>query len=168
VGRPGARPEIFACVLRNPWRFAFDPGTDDLAVGDVGQDAVEEVNFVPRATSAGANFGWRPFEGRRRVFDEPAPDHVPPAIELAHSAGNCSVIGGLFVRDRALRGLAGRYVYGDLCDGTLRAARLEPGRAIGDASLGLRVGALSSFGEDARGRVYATSLEGAVYRMSAG
>ncbi len=167
VGRPRARPEIYAYGLRNPWRFAFDRRTGDLAIGDVGQDAVEEVSFATRAASAGANFGWRPFEGRRRLFNEPAPGHVPPVIELLHGDGNCSVTGGVFVHDRALRPLAGQYVYGDFCAGVLRAARLAAGRASGDRSLGLRVPALSSFGEDARGRVYAASLEGSVYRLTA-
>ncbi len=167
VGRTGARPEVFAYGLRNPWRFAFDRATGDLAVGDVGQDAVEEVSFVPRARAAGTNFGWRPFEGRRRVYDEPAVGHVRPVIELPHSGGNCSVTGGVFIRDRALPALAGRYVYGDFCAGRLRTARLTSAGARDDRVLGLRVGALSSFGVDAVGRVYAVSLQGGVFRLSA-
>ncbi|MDP9401011.1 MAG: PQQ-dependent sugar dehydrogenase, partial [Actinomycetota bacterium] len=166
VGRRGVRPEIYVFGLRNPWRFAFDPATGDLAVGDVGQDRVEEITFLPRGTIAGANLGWRPFEGRRRLFDEPAPGHVAPVIELQHADGNCSVTGGVFVRDRALRALAGRYVYGDFCAGRLRSARLTPGAAQGDAAVGLRVPALSSFGTDARGRVHVVSLEGPVYRLA--
>jgi hypothetical protein len=72
------------------------------------------------------------------------------------------------VRDPGLRALAGQYVYGDFCLGRLRAVGLRPGRARGDHSLGLRVSRLSSFGEDARGRVYATSLDGPVYRLAPG
>jgi hypothetical protein len=71
------------------------------------------------------------------------------------------------VRDPALRTLAGEYVYGDYCLGRIRAVRLGPGSARGDHSLGLRVSQLSSFGEDAGGRVYATSLDGPVYRLAA-
>ena len=167
AGRGGARAEIYSYGLRNPWRFSFDRATGDLTIGDVGQNAVEEIDFVPRGAGRGANFGWRPFEGSRRNFDEPAAGHVPPVIELSHSAGNCSVTGGHVVRDPALRALAGRYVYGDFCVGQLRSARLAPGRAIEDRALGLRrVPSLSSFGEDARGRVYVTSLNGPVYRLA--
>ena len=72
------------------------------------------------------------------------------------------------MRDPGLRALAGQYVYGDFCLGRLHAVRLSPGRARGDHSLGLRVSRLSSFGEDARGRVYATSLDGPVYRLAPG
>jgi len=114
------------------------------------------------------NYGWRPYEGARRLTDEPAPDHVAPVLQLTHSAGNCSVTGGYVVRDRSLPALAGRYVYGDLCKGELRSARLGPGSATGDAAIpGVgKVQQLSSFGEDARGRVYAVSLDGPVYRLA--
>jgi glucose/arabinose dehydrogenase len=168
VGRAGARPEIYTYGLRNPWRFSFDRRTGDLSIADVGQDAVEEVNFVRRGRGKGANFGWRPFEGHRRNFDEPAPGAIAPVITHTHAAGWCSVTGGVIVRDPALPALAGRYVYGDLCEGRIRAARLRAGRRTTGRVLRLRrVPALSSFGEDARGRVYATSLNGPVYRLAA-
>jgi hypothetical protein len=88
-------------------------------------------------------------------------------IQLTHDAGNCSVTGGYVVRDKALPALAGRYVYGDLCKGELRSARLAPGSASDDAAIpGVpKVEQLSSFGEDAAGRVYAVSLTGPVYRF---
>jgi glucose/arabinose dehydrogenase len=168
--RAGARREIYSYGLRNPWRFSFDRSTGDLAIGDVGQNAIEEIDFARRGEARGANYGWRPFEGRRRNFDEPAPGHVPPVLELRHDAGNCSVTGGYVVRDRALPALFGRYVYGDLCRGQLRAARLAPGSASGDAAVPgvAKVEQLASFGEDARGRVYVVSLAGPVYRLAAG
>jgi glucose/arabinose dehydrogenase len=169
VNRSGARPEIYSYGLRNPWRFSFDRSTGDLTIGDVGQNAVEEIDFARRGEASGANYGWRPFEGRRRNFDEPAPNAVAPVIELSHDDGNCSVTGGYVVRDPAVPALRGRYVYGDFCKGQLRSARLSAGSASGDRSLGLRkVGELSSFGEDALGRVYVVSLSGAVYRLAAG
>jgi glucose/arabinose dehydrogenase len=168
VGRSGARGEIYSYGLRNPWRFSFDRSTGDLAIGDVGQDVIEEIDFALQGEARGANYGWRPFEGRRRNFDEPAPEAVPPVLEIRHP-DNCSVTGGYVVRDRALPSLAGRYVYGDFCKGELRAAELSAGYANGDRSLGLRkVGSLSSFGEDALGRVYVVSLDGPVYRFAAG
>ena len=164
--RAGARPEIYAYGLRNPWRFSFDRRTGDLTIADVGQNAVEEVNFRRRGTGRGANFGWRVFEGSRRFAGGSAPGAVRPVVEKSHSRGWCSITGGYVVRDPALPALRGRYVYGDYCQGRLRAVRLTSGRARADRDLGLRVGSLSSFGEDARGRVYATSLAGPVYRLS--
>jgi glucose/arabinose dehydrogenase len=164
-GRSGARGEIYAYGLRNPWRFSFDRLTGDLTIGDVGQNASEEINFVRRGRGRGANFGWRPFEGRARYTQgESAPGHVPPVIVRSHDAGNCSITGGVVVRDRRLR-LYGRYVFGDYCRGRVESARLSRGRARGVRQTRLRVSSLSSFGEDAQGRVYATSLDGPVYRL---
>jgi hypothetical protein len=169
VGRAGARGEIYGYGLRNPWRFSFDRQTGDLAIGDVGQDAVEEIDFVGRDDGRGADFGWRPFEGTRRNYPEPAIGQVLPVIEKTHADGWCSITGGYVVRDPELPALRGRYVYGDFCKGQIRSARLTPGGARGDRAVpGLRrVGDLSSFGQDARGRVYVVSLAGPVYRLAA-
>jgi glucose/arabinose dehydrogenase len=162
VGRAGARGEIFAYGLRNPWRFSFSPG-GDLVIGDVGQGAVEEISIVRRT---GANLGWRVFEGRRRyAAGESAPGHLPPAIERFHSDGNCSVVGGVVVRDPVLAALRGRYVFSDYCTGRIESARLRGGKARDVRATRLQVDSLASFGEDARGRVYVTSLGGPVYRL---
>ena len=162
VGRRGARPAIYAYGVRNPWRFAFTPG-GDLVVADVGQNEVEEVSIVRRP---GANLGWRVFEGRRRYTPgERAPGHVPPVIQRFHSDGNCSITGGVVVRDPVLSALRGRYVFGDLCRGRIESARLRGGRATQVRATRLRVESLSSFGVDGRRRVYATSLNGPVYRL---
>jgi glucose/arabinose dehydrogenase len=166
AGRRGARGEIYSYGLRNPWRFSFDRRTGDLTIGDVGQNAFEEISFVRRGRGRGANFGWRPYEGRSRyAAGEPAPGHVPPVIVRSHDDGNCSITGGVVVRDRGLPGLRGRYVFGDFCRGRIESARLSAGRARGVRETSLRVSGLSSFGEDAQGRVYAISLEGPVYRL---
>jgi glucose/arabinose dehydrogenase len=173
VGLPGARPEIYAYGLRNPYRFSFDRPSGDLVIADVGEYSVEEVNFVVnepgggRTPDGGYNFGWNLFEGSRPYRDGSAPGHVPPVIERPHR-GPCAVIGGYVVRDRSLRGLYGRYVYGDFCDPELRLATLEPGKAVGDRALGVRIESQSSFGEDARRRLYVTSLDGRVYRLAPG
>jgi glucose/arabinose dehydrogenase len=164
VGR-GARGEVYAYGLRNPWRFSFDRETGDLTIGDVGQNAWEEINFVRRANARGANFGWRPFEGRARYTGEPASGHIRPVIVRSHGDGNCSITGGVIVRDPALAGLAGRYVFGDFCRGRIESARLGRRGAFAVRESSLEVPNLSSFGEDARGRVYAVSLGGAVYRL---
>jgi glucose/arabinose dehydrogenase len=167
VGRGGARSEVYAYGLRNPWRFSFDRANGDIAIADVGQDAVEEVDFARRGQAAGVNYGWRVFEGRRRNYpDEQAPGAVFPVLTYGHGGGGCSITGGYVVRDPGLRALNGQYVYGDYCLGRLHAVRLGPGSARGDRALGLHVAQLSSFGEDARGRVYATSLQGPVYRLA--
>ena len=168
VGRAGARGEVYAYGLRNPWRFSFDRSTGDLSIGDVGQNTIEEIDFVRARRGRGANFGWRPWEGRLRLFNEPAPGAVFPVITHSHASGFCSIIGGYVVRDPAVPSLAGRYVYSDLCDGRIRAARLRAGRRTRGRPLDLpTLSQVSSFGEDGRGRVYVTSLAGPVYRLAA-
>ena len=165
VRRPA--PVIVGYGLRNPWRVSFDRATGAIAIGDVGQNQVEEVDFARRSGARGVNYGWRVFEGRRRNYSgESAPGAVFPVLTYGHGGGGCSITGGYVVRDPGLRALAGQYVYGDFCLGRLRAARVAPGSARGDHSLGLHVSQLSSFGEDVRGHVYATSLDGPVYRLA--
>lgn len=169
VNRRGAAPEIYAYGLRNPWRIAFDPATGDLAIADVGQNEIEEINFARRGRARGVNYGWRVWEGRRRFASgESAPRHVPPVLQKSHRDGWCSITGGEFLRDRSLGpALQGRYVYGDFCLGQLRVAKLRAGRATNDRSLGVRrVENLSGFGTDGQGRVYVTSLAGPVYRIT--
>jgi glucose/arabinose dehydrogenase len=168
AGRSGARPEIYSYGLRNPWRFSFDRATGDLAIGDVGQDAVEEIDFERKGRARGVNFGWRPWEGRRRNFDEPAPGAVFPVITHTHQAGFCSITGGYVVRDRGVPALYGRYVYGDYCNNRLRVAKLHAGRVSSRVLSVPAISGVSSFGEDASGRVYVTSLTGPVYRFAAG
>jgi glucose/arabinose dehydrogenase len=168
AGRAGAQAEIYAWGLRNPWRFSFDRRTGDLSIGDVGQDAVEEINFLRRGRAKGANFGWRPLEGDNRITDEPAPNAIAPVITHTHDEGFCSITGGYVVRDAGVPSLNGRYVYADICEGRIRAARLRAGRRTRGRTLDLpEVSQPSSFGQDARGRVYVTSLEGPVYRFAA-
>ena len=170
AGREGLRGEIYSYGLRNPWRFSFDRATGDLTIGDVGQNVVEEIDFVRRGRGRAANFGWRPLEGRRRnVAGETAPGAVPPVLQKSHAAGWCSITGGYVIRDPGLRALRGRYVYGDFCRGQVRVATLRTTGARRDRALGVpRVDSLSSFGEDARGRIYVVSLAGPVYRLAAG
>jgi glucose/arabinose dehydrogenase len=167
VGVSGARPEIYAYGLRNPWRFDFDPKTGALVIADVGQSEFEEVDYVDRGRGAGANFGWSAFEGPIRANeDESAPNHVPPVFSYGRDRG-CSITGGYVVRDRGLPTLYGRYLYGDFCVSDLRSFVPSTQRARDDRSLGLDVSELSSFGRDTRSRIYATSLDGPVYRLVA-
>jgi glucose/arabinose dehydrogenase len=170
VGRAG-RDEIYSYGLRNPFRFSFDTahGQPRIAIGDVGQDRFEELDYLTVGRARGANFGWDAFEGFGKYGGGTADPGgtVKPifAYGRGRGGGSCTIIGGYVVRDPRLAGLRGRYVYADLCEGQLRS--LVPGlkRARGDRKLGLRVESPSSFGEDQRRRLYVTSLEGPVYRL---
>lgn len=166
VGKPG-RDEIYAYGLRNPWRFSFDRNTGALYIGDVGQGTREEIDYEPRGAASGRDFGWSCFEGRHRYsLSRRCPNPIPPVLDYGRGGGECAVTGGVVVRDGRLPRLLGRYVYGDYCTGKLRSFRIVDGKATDDRALGLTVSSLSSFGEDSRGRVYATSLNGPVYRLS--
>src|SRR3954447_14457013 len=162
------RLEQYALGLRNPFRFSFDRQTGDLIIGDVGQGAREEVDFSTKGTPAGTNYGWRCWEGTLKNTNiapqcDPGND-VKPVLEKNHSSdGFCAIIGGYVVRDASLGSLAGRYVYGDNCAQGIGSVTLPA--ASDDAPTGLTVAGLSSFGEDSCGHVYATSLNGPVYRI---
>jgi glucose/arabinose dehydrogenase len=173
VGKPG-RDEIYSYGLRNPFRFSFDAVTaaqPRIAIGDVGQGQFEEIDYMTVAAAAGANFGWDAFEGFAPYRDESSGTADPggtvkPIFAFSHSrGGSCSVTGGYVVRDRSLRSLYKRYVYADFCEGQLRSLVPHLNRASGERKLGLAVPSPSSFGEDTRGRLYVTSLEGPVFRL---
>jgi glucose/arabinose dehydrogenase len=165
VGRDGARPEIWDYGLRNPWRFSFDAATGALWIGDVGQNAYEEIDFEP-AGSGGRNYGWNRREGRHPFNGGDRPDGaVEPVIEYGRDDG-CTVIGGFVYRGRRIGGLRGAYLYGDYCSGWVRAARTRDGKVLEQRDLGLEVPSLSSFGTDAAGELYALSLAGVVYRIA--
>ena len=168
AGVVGARPEIWAYGLRNPWRFTFDRLTGDLALADVGQGSWEEVDFAPAGTGAGAFYGWDAFEGNERVLTEPLPlaAHMPPLLVRPHTEGDCSITGGYVVRAPDLPSLSGRYVHADFCVGALRSVLLQPDSAQGDAPIGVTVANPSSFGEDLQGCLYVISLQGGVFRLS--
>jgi glucose/arabinose dehydrogenase len=166
VGRPGARPETYSYGLRNPWRFSFDRKTDALSIGDVGQNEFEEIDYVGAGQGAGANFGWSAFEGDARFNDDQnAAGAIAPVLTYPLGDGTCAVTGGYVVRDFSLRSLYGRYIYGDFCAGLLRSFVPSPTGAKDDRLLGREVPMLSSFAEDLDGHIYATSLEGPVYRL---
>jgi glucose/arabinose dehydrogenase len=156
--------EMYAYGLRNPWRFSFDRQTGDLIIGDVGQSSVEEIDFAARGSGAGANYGWRCFEGSIRTPGVPACDpsgHVLPVHEYssADPAPFCSVTGGYVVRDSTLPTLRGRYLYGDYCNSSLRSMELaSPGAT--DRAEALTSSTTSSFGEDSCGHVYVVSIGG--------
>jgi len=165
VGVAGARPEIFAYGLRNPWRFWIDSKTGDLYLGDVGEGTREEIDEIPSG-KAGLNFGWPCFEGTV-PFDPTAtcPGAVAPIYDYNHNTDLCSVIGGVVLHDPRVPSLDGYFLYGDLCGGEIRALRVDEGVVADNEDLSLNVPALDSFGMDALGRAYAVSVDGAVYRI---
>jgi glucose/arabinose dehydrogenase len=165
VGRAGARPEVYSYGLRNPWRFSFDRENQALTIGDVGQDSLEEVDYTLAGEARGANFGWSAFEGTERFNeDQEAPGALRPILTYGRDEG-CSITGGYVVRDPSLPSLLGRYLYGDFCAGELRSFVPNVDGARGDRPLGVDVSGLSSFGEDGAGHIYATSLDGPVFRL---
>ena len=164
---PGARPEIFGYGMRNPWRFSFDPANGELVIADVGDERVEEVDVLG-AGVGGWNLGWPIFEGGRRHGPGSAAGLTFPALTLSHGRGVCAIVGGYTVRGNRLPKLRGRYLFGDVCSGRLRSVQLRIGSSpVRHArSERLTVPYLDSFGRDARGRLYALSLLGGVYRLS--
>jgi glucose/arabinose dehydrogenase len=164
VGDEGARPEVWAYGLRNPWRFSFDRLNGDLWIADVGQDRIEEID-VQRTAIGGQNYGWDGYEGTL-VYEEPLPDDVEePVHEYGPELGS-SVIGGFVYRGSQIPALQGAYVFGDFYNPDLRALVPAEG-GFQEEPLGLTVPSLSAFGEDAAGELYALSLSGQVYRLTA-
>jgi glucose/arabinose dehydrogenase len=169
---PGTPLRVYARGLRNPYRFSFDlttaPGEPRIAIGDVGQERFEEIDYLGFAAADGANFGWNDFEGFAPYPGAHPPTASPtvkPIKVYRLRGGACALIGGYVVRDSRLRSLRGRYIYGDFCAGFVRSLIPTLGGARKDRSAGVRVPGLSSFGETADGSLYATSLRGPVYRF---
>jgi len=164
-----ARPEIWALGLRNPWRFSFDRLTGEMYIGDVGQAAAEEIDIQP-AGAGGRNYGWRVMEGFGcRVAGCTGGGFTPPVHAYPHTDG-CSVTGGYVYRAGDLPALEGHYLYADFCDGWIKSFRWTGSRIAEHDDWSLRLapgGTVSSFGEDARGRVYIVShgASGSVRRI---
>ncbi len=168
----GGKDEVYALGLRNPFRFSFDSQTDDIYIGDVGQENWEEIDRASKQGLRGANFGWDIFEGNHPYEGGGAPpNYHPPIFEVssANGTGNCSLIGGYVVRDPSLPALEGRYLYSDYCNSVIRSFDPDnPGPS--DSSTGLipSPGATSSFGEGKGGQIYVVSHSGPVYKLVQG
>ncbi len=165
------RNEIWAIGLRNPWRWSFDRATGDLWIGDVGQNMIEEINWIPNATAAGSgglNFGWPIMEGKSCFQTEPCDQSglTLPIADYRHE-GNCSVTGGYVYRGQAHPAWNGVYFYGDYCSGKIWALAPDGSGGWNTAELARNPMALASFGEDEAGELYVTDLSGGVvYRMT--
>jgi glucose/arabinose dehydrogenase len=159
VNTSGARGEVYAFGMRNPYRWSFDRQTGDMYIGDVG-GTQEEITFLPRAGSAGANLGWPCWSGTAGPGGCDPPNDVPPAYSYPSSSD--VVIGGYVVRDPTLPSFAGDYVYAQFNTGLYVLGPGASGPAVladGDPA------SVSSLGEDSAGGLYATSLNGPVYRL---
>ncbi len=169
VGREGARGEIWAYGLRNPWRMSFDAATGTLWVGDVGQNAVEEIDRATR----GGNFGWnvtegdscyRPTEGCERT------GFVPPVVTYTHGGGRCSIVGGPVYRGTRVPEISGAYIYGDTCSGEVWAISAAPTGQAGQPATPVLIASgvrtLSSFGVDANGEVTLLSFGQPIRRIT--
>ena len=177
VGVEGARPEIWAYGLRNPWRFTFDRLTGELWTADVGQNALEEVDVIV----PGGNYGWNVMEGSecfgtrgdslRLAQDRPCDPEgfEPPVVEYGRDDG-CSITGGYVYRGSRLPSLQGQYIFGDYCSGKVWAFSRQPGgavRAVDKSDELLDTShKISSFGEDGSGEIYIISLVGGIYTLT--
>ena len=165
VRRAQPQPEIVALGLRNPWRYSFDRRTGVLWIGDVGQNAFEEIDRLARPLTAGlVNFGWDVYEATERFEDKAlGPGRLVQPVAQYGRGGGCSVTGGYVYRGPSIPRLSGRYVFGDYCSGNIWTLSAAGG---GMRLASVRVPGLSSFGEGLRGELYAVSHEGAIYRFA--
>lgn len=161
----GGLPEIWAYGLRNPWRISFDSLTGSLYIGDVGQDAWEEIDFWPGGAPGGANFGWNHREGAHAFDSQVTEGLIDPVAEYPRSAPSCSVTGGEVVRAPDLPEWAGVYLYGDYCSGQVRGLIRDPEGQWQNGVLFDTSFAISSFGTGADGSFYLVDHDGAIYRL---
>ncbi len=165
ANKPGARPEIWAYGLRNPWRVSFDMQTNDLYIGDVGQDLYEEVDFQPSNDKGGENYGWSFMEGFHPYKGSAPAGLTAPVAEYSHAGGNCAIVGGYVYRGKNLPDLVGTYIFGDYCTGYMWSLK-RSGSTWQMKSLMNAPFSISSFGEDAAGELYVLDLNGgALYRL---
>ncbi len=158
VGTAG-RDEIFAVGLRNPWRFSFDRLTGQLYAGDVGQNAIEEIDIITR----GGNYGWRVFEGTRCANDPllcPSMAQTAPIAEYNHTNGRCSITGGYVYRGSRSTAMLGAYFYGDFCTGEIFILMNGAQMLLLNTNL-----SISSFGEDEAGEIYVVGIGGTIHHI---
>jgi glucose/arabinose dehydrogenase len=160
-------PEVWAWGLRNPWRFEVDEIGKRVVIGDVGQNAVEEMNVVALSAKA-PNFGWRKREGKQAYEGGKKPaGAIDPVWDIAHSKGWCSVTGGVTYRGEALPRLRNVHVFADYCKGELMGLERTSGGAWKAYQLGVTVKSPSAFSRDSNGDVLVMSLDGDVLRLVA-
>jgi uncharacterized repeat protein (TIGR03806 family) len=163
AGLPGARPEIWAYGLRNPWRMAADPETGQIWVGNNGQDLWETAHLIRR----GENYGWSVYEGSHPFYlgrrRGPTPI-VPPTIEHPHAEFR-SLTGGVVYRGARHPDLRGAYVYGDYSSGRIWAMKHDGRRALWHREIADTTIQIASFRVDRRGELLVTDHGGGFYRL---
>ncbi len=169
ISTSSARPEIWAYGLRNPFRFAFDRLTDDLYIGDVGQNSLEEVDFARAPRSGGENYGWNVMEGAECYRPRTGCDRTGltlPVYDYDHGEG-CSITAGVVYRGCRMPALAGMFFFGDFCTGFVRSLRVVDGVASDVRTWpGLTaIENISSFGVDAEGEMYVVDYSGSVFKL---
>ncbi|MHC5112666.1 MAG: SdrD B-like domain-containing protein, partial [Planctomycetota bacterium] len=181
VGTAGARDEIWAYGLRNPWRDSFDRVTGDLWIGDVGQNAFEEIDFQAAASSGGENYAWNRREGFSSFNGGVSlPGDVEPVYDYAHGSGPLegnSVIGGHVYRGQ-IDAFAGLYIFADSRSSNVwsfnPADPINSVQRINDA-LVPDAGAIGggpipddivSFAEDGSGNLYMVEIDGEIHKIS--
>lgn len=162
----GARPEIWATGLRNPWRFSFDRATGDMFIADVGQNQLEEVNFEP-AGQGGVNYGWNTMEASDCFLPSEGCQReglVEPIADYEHALG-CSVTGGMRYRGQATPAFGDAYLFGDYCSGRIWTLGNDGGQWTMTELLDTDM-SLSSFGEDEQGELYVVDMsDGGLFRL---
>ncbi len=164
----GSCPEIWAYGLRNPWRFSFDKDTGDLFIGDVGQNAKEEIDFQPANSTGGENYGWKCREADQN-FSGCTGTFVEPILVKNHSQSRCSITGGYMYRG-PVNSIQGNYIYGDYCSGQVFFAQ-DSGTSWTEDLWSIPAGIsfafnLTSFGEDEAGNIYISKQSGDFYRIT--
>lgn len=159
------RDEIWAYGIRNPWKWSFDRIYGDMWLGDVGQNAVEEIDFQQAGIVGGQNYGWRCYEaGVNYNVGASCPAMnatILPVATFTHAAtGACSVTGGYIYRGAKYANLYGYYFYTDYCDRIIRATKQEANGTFTSYSLGTFAASADyvAFGEDYRGEIYISEL----------
>lgn len=172
VNDPNVNDEIFALGLRNPWRWSFDRLTGDMYIGDVGQDKREEVDFRLKSQSAGANYGWRCYEGIADYNTSGClakDNYIFPVFDYTHNftSGGYSITGGYVYRGSLYPSLYGYYIFADYI--TAKAWRMKQNTGgtwdVFRQDNGVP-NSVATFGEDESGELYAASLQGTVYKIS--
>ena len=164
-----ARKEIWALGLRNPWRFSFDHLTGDLWIGDVGQNAIEEIDYQPSTSKGGENYGWRCYEGNA-VYDATGCNSISnytfPVTTYPHGP-ECAVTGGFVDRSSVSSPFYGYYFFADYCSDKIWTLHNVAGNWV-VRDIGQYPGNnFSTFGEDAFGRLYVAGItSGTIYRIS--